>query len=1430
MAFNKRDNRPRPTFSKITIGLASPDSILEKSFGEILKPETINYRTYKPERDGLFCERIFGPVKDYECACGKYKRIRYKGIVCDRCGVEVTEKKVRRERMGHIKLVVPVVHIWYFKSLPNKIGYLLGMSSKKLESIVYYERFVVIQSGIRADKGQNYGDLLTEEEYLDILDTLPKDNQYLPDEDPNKFIAKMGAEAVSDLLAGINLDQLSFDLRNSAATETSQQRKADALKRLHVVESFRDAQTRIPNRPEWMVMQYIPVIPPELRPLVPLDGGRFASSDLNDLYRRVIIRNNRLKRLLEIKAPEVILRNEKRMLQEAVDSLFDNSRKSNAVKAEGGRALKSLSDVLKGKQGRFRQNLLGKRVDYSGRSVIVVGPEMKIHECGLPKDMAAELFKPFIIRKLIERGIVKTVKSARKLVDKKEAVIWDILENILKGHPVLLNRAPTLHRLSIQAFQPKLVEGKAIQLHPLVTSAFNADFDGDQMAVHVPLSHAAVLEAQLLMLASHNILNPQNGTPITLPSQDMVLGLYYISKGKKSTPEEIVKGEGKAFYSQEEVIIAYNEGVIDMHAHIRVRTNVREGDKLVFKLLETTVGRVLFNQHVPAEVGFVNALLTKKNLREIIGDIIKITNVPKTAKFLDDIKTLGFRTAFQGGLSFSINDLIIPEIKEQLVANAKVEVDEVWDNYNMGLITNNERYNQTVDIWSRVDTRITETLIRELAADKQGFNSVFMMLDSGARGSKQQIKQLAGIRGLMAKPRKSGSTGSEIIENPILSNFKGGLNVLDYFISTHGARKGLADTALKTADAGYLTRRLVDVAQDVVITEEDCGTLRGIATSALKDNEDIIEPLSDRIEGRTSVHNVYDPVTEQLIITAGEEISSDDAMKIEETGIETVEIRSVLTCEAKRGTCVKCYGKNLATGILAQRGDAVGIIAAQSIGEPGTQLTLRTFHVGGVAGSASVESTLPAKFDGTVQFDGVRSVTTTNNDGEKVQVVIGRTGEVRLMDEKNDRLLITNNVPYGATLNVKDGQKVKKGDVICTWDPFNNVIISEINGTLKFENVIEGITFREEADEQTGHREKVVIETRDKTKIPSILVEGKEIKTYNLPTGSHIIQEDGDDVKAGQVLVKIPRVLGKLRDITGGLPRVTELFEARNPSNPAVVSEIDGVVTMGAVKRGNREILIEAKDGVTRKYLVPLTRQILAQDGDFVKAGSPMSDGQIAPQDILSIQGPFAVQQYVVNEIQEVYRLQGVRINDKHIEVIVRQMMRKVSIVDPGDTKFLEEDLADKFEFLEENDYIFDKKVVTEPGQSTKMKAGQIVSLRELREENSILRRGDMKLVEFRDAKPATSSPTLLGITKASLGVTSWISAASFQETTKVLSSAAIQGKTDDMIGLKENVITGHLIPAGTGLREFENMIVGSKEEYELLQTTREAMTFDEEE
>ncbi len=1437
----KKENRPKPGFGKITISLASPDGILDRSYGEVLKPETINYRTYKPERDGLFCEKIFGPVKDYECYCGKYKRIRYKGIVCDRCGVEVTEKKVRRERMGHIKLVVPIVHIWYFKSLPNKIGYLLGTSSKKLESIVYYERYVVIQAGeaeelIRQklnlkDSEKTELQLISEDEYLEIMETISRENQYLPDEDPNKFIAKMGAEAVHTMLSRIDLDQLSYVLRNAAANETSQQRKQEALKRLSVVEAFREANTRVENKMEWMVMQYIPVIPPELRPLVPLDGGRFASSDLNDLYRRVIIRNNRLKRLIEIKAPEVILRNEKRMLQEAVDSLFDNSRKSNAVKAEGGRALKSLSDVLKGKQGRFRQNLLGKRVDYSGRSVIVVGPEMKLHECGLPKDMAAELFKPFIIRKLIERGIVKTVKSAKKLVERKEAVVWDILENVLKGHPVLLNRAPTLHRLSIQAFQPKLIEGKAIQLHPLVCSAFNADFDGDQMAVHVPLSHAAILEAQLLMLASHNILNPQNGTPITLPSQDMVLGLYYISKGKKTMADEVVLGEGMAFYSAEEVMIAYNENKVALHAWIKVKTDVRQKDgSLKNQLIETTVGRVIFNQYVPKEMGFVNALLTKKSLREIIGDILKYAGIPKTVQFLDDIKTLGFRTAFRGGLSFNINDLTIPDVKEELIQSAQADVDEVWDNYNMGLITNNERYNQIIDIWSRVDTRVTETLIRDMSNDKQGFNSVYMMLDSGARGSKQQVKQLAGLRGLMAKPRRSGSTGSEIIENPILSNFKTGLSVLEYFISTHGARKGLADTALKTADAGYLTRRLVDVAQDVVINEEDCGTLRGIATSALKDNEDIVESLYDRLLGRTSLHDVYDPITDKLLARAGEEITEDIAKEIEESAIDTVEIRSVLTCEAHRGVCAKCYGKNLATGYMAQKGDAVGIIAAQSIGEPGTQLTLRTFHVGGVAGSSAIDSQLVAKFDGSIQFDGLRTTEYTDSEGQKQTIVIGRTGEMRIVDVANDRLLITHNIPYGSNLKVKNNQKVKKGDVICTWDPFNAVIISEVTGTVRFDNVIEGVTYREEADEQTGHREKVVIETKDKAKIPSIVIADKTEKSYNLPVGSHIVVDADDKVHNGQVIVKIPRVMGRSRDITGGLPRVTELFEARNPSNPAVVAEVDGVVSFGNIKRGNREIMVESREGLLKKYLVPLTRHIMVQDGDFVKAGTALSDGSITPNDILSIKGPFAVQEYLVNEIQEVYRLQGVKINDKHIEVIVRQMMRKVSIVDPGDTKFLEDDTVDKFEFMEENDWIYDKKVVTEKGDSDSLHPGQIVTLRELRDENSNLRRSDKKLVEYRDANPATSTPMLLGITKASLGTQSWISAASFQETTKVLSTAAITGKSDHLMGLKENVITGNLIPAGTGIRDYDNIVVGSKEEYELLMANRNELEFDDEE
>ncbi len=1412
MSLKKKTNLQKQDFDSITISLASPDDILERSFGEVLKPETINYRSYKPERDGLFCERIFGPVKDYECYCGKYKRIRYKGIVCDRCGVEVTEKKVRRERMGHIKLVVPVVHIWFFKSLPNKIGYLLGLSSKKLESVVYYERYIVIQPGIKAQEGTSAMDLLSEEEYLDIMETLPQDNQLLDESDPKKFIAKMGADAVRELLIRLDLDQLSYDLRHQAASETSQQRKSEALKRLRVVEAFRDGMTRMENRPEWTVIQYLPVIPPELRPLVPLDGGRFASSDLNDLYRRVIIRNNRLKRLLEIKAPEVILRNEKRMLQEAVDSLFDNSRKSNAVKAEGGRPLKSLSDILKGKQGRFRQNLLGKRVDYSGRSVIVVGPTLKLHECGIPKNMAAELFKPFIIRKLIERGIVKTVKSAKKLVDRKDPVIWEILENILKGHPVLLNRAPTLHRLSIQAFQPRLIEGKAIQLHPLVCGAFNADFDGDQMAVHVPLSQASILEAQVLMLSSHNMLNPQNGTPITLPSQDMVLGLYYITKERRSTDTFKVKGENMKFYSPEEVIIAFNEGKLDLHAKIKVRAKVEETPgQLVTRLVDTTTGRVIFNQVVPQDVPYVNELLTKKNLKKVIGEVIERTNFAVTASFLDDIKDLGFTWAFRGGLSFNLGDLITPSIKEKTLNSAHEEVEEVWDNYNMGLITNNERYNQIIDKWTYADNKITDTLMRELASHKQGFNSVFMMLDSGARGSKQQIKQLCGLRGLMAKPRKSGDTGGAVIENPILSNFVDGLSVQEYFISTHGARKGLADTALKTADAGYLTRRLVDVAQDVVIVEDDCNALRGLETSALKETEKIIEPLASRIDGRYTLHDIYHPLTDEIILHAGEYIDTRAANYIEEVGIETVTIRSVLTCETKRGVCAKCYGKNLATGRIAEMGDAVGIIAAQSIGEPGTQLTLRTFHVGGVASLSKTESEILSKFDGIVEFDSMKVTNASKDGNDSAAIVLSRTGEIRIVDQDTGKQFVSHHIPYGATLYVENNQKIQKGQRICDWDPFNAVIISEFSGIARFDSIDEGVTYRRELDDQTGFAEKVIIESKNKRKIPVISIvskNGEELKNYTLPVGSYLSIEDGQDLAAGDKIAKIPRSLGKIQDITGGLPRVTELFEARNPSNPAIVSEIDGVVNFGKIKRGNREISTTAKDGQIRKYLIGLSKHILVQDGDFVRAGTPLSDGSVAPRDILNIKGPFAVQQYLVNGVQEVYRSQGITINNKHIEVIVRQMMRRVQIEDSGDTNFLEGEAVDRYDFLEQNDWIFDKKVITEAGDSNRLKPGQLVTLRQIREENSYLKRNDKVLVTYRDAVAATSSPLLLGITKSSLGTYSWISAASFQETTKVLSTAAIGAKTDTLSGLKENVIVGKRIPAGTGQRKFDHMIV----------------------
>ncbi|GAA0732444.1 DNA-directed RNA polymerase subunit beta' [Aquimarina litoralis] len=1421
MARNNDKNTVK-RFNKISIGLASPESVLAASQGEVLKPETINYRTHKPERDGLFCERIFGPVKDFECACGKYKRIRYKGIVCDRCGVEVTEKKVRRDRVGHINLVVPVAHIWYFRSLPNKIGYLLGLPSKKLDMIIYYERYVVIQPGIaKNEEGEPVQkmDFLTEEEYLNILDSLPQENLYLDDTDPNKFIAKMGAECLIEILKRIDLDELSYELRHKANNETSKQRKTEALKRLQVVESLRDANKNRENRPEWMILKVVPVIPPELRPLVPLDGGRFATSDLNDLYRRVIIRNNRLKRLMEIKAPEVILRNEKRMLQESVDSLFDNTRKASAVKTDSNRPLKSLSDSLKGKQGRFRQNLLGKRVDYSARSVIVVGPELKLFECGLPKNMAAELYKPFVIRKLIERGIVKTVKSAKKIIDRKEPVVWDILENVLKGHPVLLNRAPTLHRLGIQAFQPKLIEGKAIQLHPLVCTAFNADFDGDQMAVHLPLGPEAILEAQLLMLASHNILNPANGSPVTVPSQDMVLGLYYMTKSRRSTPELVIKGEDLTFYSPEEVIIAYNEKRLDINANIKVRTkDIDENGELVTKIIETTTGRVLFNEKVPEKAGYINEVLTKKSLRDIIGGILKVTSVPETAIFLDEIKTLGYEFAFRGGLSFSLGDIIIPEEKHKMIADANGQVDNIVANYNMGLITNNERYNQVIDIWTSTNAELTELSMKRIREDQQGFNSVYMMLDSGARGSKEQIRQLTGMRGLMAKPKKSNSAGGEIIENPILSNFKEGLSILEYFISTHGARKGLADTALKTADAGYLTRRLVDVAQDVIVNIEDCGTLRGVEVTPLKKNEEIIEGLASRITGRTSLVDVINPLTQEVLVEAGVEIDDATAKIIEDSPVESVEVRSALTCEAKKGICVKCYGRNLATGKTVQRGEAVGVVAAQSIGEPGTQLTLRTFHVGGIASNISEENQLKSKFAGKAEIEELKTVKGQDSEGNEIDVVISRTSEVKIVDPKTKIVLSTNLIPYGSQLFINSGDMVEKDQSICQWDPYNGVIISEFAGKVKYENVEQGVTYQVEIDEQTGFQEKVISESRDKKKIPTLLIMGsgdEVLRSYNLPVGAHLMVDDNDKIKVGKILVKIPRKSAKAGDITGGLPRVTELFEARNPSNPAVVSEIDGVVSFGKIKRGNREIIVESRIGEIKKYLVKLSNQILVQENDFVRAGMPLSDGSVTPEDILKIKGPSAVQQYLVNEVQEVYRLQGVKINDKHFEVVVRQMMRKVRIQDPGDTIFLENQLVHKSDFIQENDAIFGMKVVEDAGDSENLKAGQIISPRDLRDENSILRREDKNLVEARDVTPATATPILQGITRASLQTKSFISAASFQETTKVLNEAAVSGKVDSLEGLKENVIVGHRIPAGTGMRDYESIIVGSKEEFE---------------
>ncbi len=1336
-----RDRKKPTDFKAIRIQLASPEKIREWSFGEVTKPETINYRSFKPEKDGLFCERIFGPVKDWECSCGKYKRIRYKGVICDRCGVEVTRANVRRERLAHIVLSVPVSHIWFFKGLPSRIGHLLAVTIRDLERILYYESYVILDPG---DTELEIKELISEDQYAELIET------------GAKFKALMGAEAIRELLKMINLDDLSEKLRSQIKVETAVQRKKDLLKRLKVVEAFRNSR----NKPEWMIMDVIPVLPPELRPLVPLEGGRFATSDLNDLYRRVINRNNRLKKLVEIKAPEVILRNEKRMLQEAVDALFDNGRRSRAVRGQGNRPLKSLSDMLKGKQGRFRQNLLGKRVDYSGRSVIVVGPELKIHECGLPKSMALELFKPFIIRKLEEKNYVQTVKSAKKLVEQESPEVWDILEEIIQDHPVLLNRAPTLHRLGIQAFQPVLVEGKAIRIHPLVCGAFNADFDGDQMAVHVPLSYEAQLEARTLMLSAHNILSPASGTPLTTPSQDMVIGIYYLTMGKKNA-----KGEGKAFYGPDEVALAYEAGELDLHARIKMRWEN--------ELITTTTGRVLFNEIVPEPLRFVNEVLDKRTTETLVHTSFQKLGLEQTVEFLDSLKQIGFKYATKSGLTIGVDDLIVPAEKQALVDQASAEVEHIMRQYEEGVITDGERYNKIIDTWTQTTAKVGEVMFEGLRNDRDGFNSIFMMTDSGARGSREQVRQLAGMRGLMAKPQKkiTGQIG-EIIEMPIIASFLEGLSVLQYFISTHGARKGLADTALKTADAGYLTRRLVDVAQDVIITEHDCGTIMGIDAGALKEGEEIIESLSDRILGRVAVDDIFDPVTGETLVEANSLLTPELATLIEDRGVDRAKIRSVLSCEARRGVCALCYGTNLANGRIVEIGEAVGVIAAQSIGEPGTQLTLRTFHIGGTASRIVEQSRKISKYDGEVTFKNLRAV--KGRSGKRI--VISRKSEVLILDE-GDRVRSRFGVPYGAELLVKESTEIKKGEVIYEWDPYSDVILSDKGGTVRFRDIVEDVSVKEKIDEKTGKMQMVIIEDREKKRHPHLHVvdgKGKALGNFIVPTGAFLLVKDGQEVRAGDQLCKITKDISKTSDITGGLPRVAELFEARKPKEAAVISEIDGVIEFGAITRGMRKILVKNDGGEEKSYTIPQGKHLRVYEGDHVEAGDNLTEGPINPFDILNIKGVNAAQEYLVNGIQEVYRLQGVKINDKHIETIVRQMLQKVQIEDAGDTKFLEGDLVDKVAFRVENE-----RVLKEKGRAAAFK------------------------------------PTLLGITKASLSTESFISAASFQETTRVLTDAAVRGKIDHLMGLKENVIMGHLIPAGTGLMAYDRIELQAEAEEE---------------
>ncbi len=1385
------------SFDEIKISIASPEQIRSWSYGEVKKPETINYRTFKPERDGLFCARIFGPVKDYECLCGKYKRMKYRGIVCEKCGVEVTLSKVRRERMGHIELAAPVAHIWFLKSLPSRISMITDIPMKQLERVLYFESYIVIEPGLTDLKLYQ---LLTEDEYQEKLDEFGED----------AFKAGIGAEAIKEILANIDLEAERKALREELSDSVSEAKRKKVVKRLKIIEAFIDSNTK----PEWMILDVLPVIPPELRPLVPLDGGRFATSDLNDLYRRVINRNNRLKRLIELHAPDIIIRNEKRMLQESVDALFDNGRRARAITGTNKRPLKSLSDMLKGKQGRFRQNLLGKRVDYSGRSVITVGPQLKLHQCGLPKKMALELFKPFVYAKLELYGLATTIKAAKRMVEKERVEVWDILEEVIREHPVLLNRAPTLHRLGIQAFEPVLVEGKAIHLHPLVCTAFNADFDGDQMAVHVPLSIEAQLEARVLMMSTNNILAPASGKPIIVPSQDMVLGIYYLSY-----EAEGVTGEGSIYSDVNEVMLALNAKAVDLHAKIKCRMHyVNDKGERVYGLLETTPGRIIISDILPdnekISISLVNRLLRKKEIGEIIDTVYRYCGQKETCIMVDKIMTLGFENACKAGISFGKDDLIVPDAKKKLIAETSKQVKEFEQQYQNGLITKGEKYNKVIDIWAACDYKLTEEMMKGISKIDHGYmNSVFMMADSGARGSKAQMKQLAGMRGLMAKPNGA------IIEQPIISNFKEGLTVSEYFSSTHGARKGLSDTALKTANSGYLTRRLVDVAQDVVITETNCGTERGIIVRPVVDGGNVIATIGERILGRTAQEDILNPENGEVLVKKGKLIDENDVEKVEKAGVEQVKIRSVLTCESEHGVCAACYGRDLARGTPVNVGEAVGVIAAQSIGEPGTQLTLRTFHVGGTASGTATESSISSKYDGKLEFEELRTIERVNADGSKSDVVVSRTTEVRIVDENTGITFSQYDVPYGSVLYKKDGDKVVKGDLTCEWDAYNAITIIETAGKARFDSMIDGVTFREEmADEYSLNRDKVVIESRDKTKNPSISIvdENGEIKKqYNLPVGAHIMVNDGDDVKVGDIIIKIPRAIGKSSDITGGLPRVTELFEARNPSNPAIVSEINGEVVMGKIKRGNREIIIKNKSGQEKRYLVPLTKQILVQENDYVKAGMSLSDGAVSPTDILNILGPIKVQEYIVNEIQEVYRLQGVKINDKHFEIIVRQMMRKVQINDPGDTEFLQEELVDKWQFMDTNDRIYGKYYVTDPGDSEKYEEGDIISARDMRSENSSLERQGLRMMVLREAKPATASQVLQGITRAALKTNSFISAASFQETTKVLSEAAIRGRVDTLEGLKENVICGHAIPAGTGQKEFQEILVAPMEEYQ---------------